>query len=234
MTTQGEEEMTSKMTLIATFLVAATAALAAAPGAQAEGLFEVEKTPSTLSGAQTETIKLEMVGKETLGSIECGTATLSGEITTSTASKIEAQPSFSKCKLGVSPVEFMDHECKLVIHGGKEIEKGEEPEFENPIDNSCPEKEEKVKVEFHIPGIGCVISIAAQVSIGDLFIKVHWFALPPDLLIGSRVGKITGAIENTPGKICKGLPLGAVTLNVYGGLTLHAVHSGVFVGLGLK
>jgi hypothetical protein len=217
--------MTSKMTLIATFLVAAVAALAAAPGAQAEGLFEVEETPSTLSGAQTETIKLEAVGKETLGSIKCETATLSGEITTSTASKVEVQPNFGKCKWGSETVEFFDNECKLVIHGGKEVEKGEEPEFENPIDNSCPEKEfNKVKV---------VISIAAQVSIGDLFIKVHWFALPPDLLIGSRVGEITGAIENTPGKVCK-LPLGAITLNVYGGLTLHAVHSGVFVGLGLK
>lgn len=227
--------MNNKMTLVATCLVAAVAVLAAAPVAQAEGLFEVEKAPSQLSGEQTETLGLELVGKEKLGKIECSKAVLSGEIASSTASSLTVLPSLSGCTFGSEKVEFFGNECKLVIHGGKQITEEKEPEFETPIDSTCPEKElNKAKFELHIPGIGCVVSIAAQVSIGDLFIKVHWFALPPDLLIGSRVGKLTGAIENTPGKVCKVLPVGAVTLNVYGGITLHAVHSGLFVGLGLK
>lgn len=226
--------MTKRMTLIVTCLIAAVAALAVAPAAQAEGLFEVEKAPSQLSGEQTETIGLELVGKEKLGKIECSKATLSGEISGTTASLLETTPSFSGCTFpGGLKVEFFDNECKVIVHGGKQITEGEEAEFETPVGTSCPEKEfEKAKLEFHVGG--CVVSIAAQVSIGDLFIKVHWFALPPDLLIGSRVGKLTAAIENTKGKMCVNLPVGAITLNVYGGLTLHALHSGLFVGLGLK
>lgn len=215
--------MAGKLKLIGIVLVVLAASGVAATAAQAEGTFEAEEYPANLAGEQTEMFEFEVEG---VGKVKCTTATFTGAMSGS-SSTVGLAPSFSGCTaFGFAAATFNSNGCEFIVHGGEEIS---EVEFEAPMDISCGEA--MAKLEFHIPATGCVLSIGGQVALGDLFIKLK-FGLPPDLVIGMKVGQVTGALENTVGKKCF-LGVGAVKLNVYGGLTLRAFNIGPYFGLGL-
>jgi len=214
--------MASKLKLIGVVLAVLAASAMTASAAYA-GTFEAEEYPATLTGEQTETFEFEV---EEVGTIKCNSATFSGEMS-GPSSQISLAPSFKECTgLGGIPATFIANGCELVVHGGEEIE---EFEFKGPMDIVCGEA--AAQFEFHLGG--CIFSAGAQVALGNLFIKFKWWAFPPDVIIGLKVGEVTGAIAKTPGKFCL-LPQGMVTLNVYGGLTLRATGIGPYIGLGIK
>lgn len=214
--------MASRFKLIGIVLIALATSGMAATAAQAEGLFVAEEYPADLVGEQTETFEFEVEG---LGTVKCAVADFSGEITGSSSS-VTLAPDFEACTVSGSEAIFVNGGCQIVAYGGEEIS---EEEFKSPMDIAC---EEAAALEFHLPATGCVLSVDGQAGLGDLFIKFQ-FGFPPDLVIGAKIGEITGEIKNTVGKKCV-LPVGMVKLNVNGGLTLGASVLGAFIGLELK
>jgi hypothetical protein len=220
-------EMSGKLKSIGVALIAVLALSGvAATSAQATGLFEAEEYPATLESEQTETFEFEI---EELGTVECEDVDISGELE-SAASVIMVTPSFEECSVpGLGEAEVIT-ECDFAIWGGEEVEEGE---FETPLDVVCPEElGGAAGIWLHIPTTGCVVSVKGQVGLGGLFIKPKFFPFP-DLVVGAKVGSVTAAIENTVGKKCA-VGVGAVKLNVYGGLTITAFGIKPTIGLTLK
>lgn len=159
------------------------------PAARAEGTFEAEEYPAQITGEQTDAFEFTI---PEVGAVICEVAAFGGELAGSSSS-LEVAPSFSSCALGSLPAFIETNGCTFVYHDAETTEE----EFEAEMDVACPEN---AAIEFHVPLVGCLLTVAAQVDLRDIRTQLTFF--PPALHVHSKLGEIHATLEDTPGKEC--------------------------------
>jgi hypothetical protein len=143
-----------------------------ASAAQA-GEFRVEKYPANIEGKGSEGTVLETV----MGVVKCGVISLTGVLEEPESESLEMTPTFEKCTLGGSTVDFKNNGCGARYTLGSTIN-GNPDELSGSMDIVCPPNQ---KIEFVYTPSGCTESIPPQNGMGEVKWTNETLAKPMDV-----------------------------------------------------